>query len=259
MSTPVFISGNPRSGSSAVSACLRKVLNIQGYNEGHFFKYIKKYRETTNSVFDKLTPHEKNKNIAMGNIDKELFFNNILHAFKNTYESLFDISQKYWMDKTPDSNLREIEQFLYLWPDIKFIMLKRRSLENIKSRTIKFSHVPFVNHCNSWNNLMKFWYYLDKKLLNNNFIEIEHYDMLFNIEKVAKNIVSLLPEYKDKEPQIIQFFENNYLQSTTGKKPEIVDIETISWTDEQKKTHNKICGETLNLYNYSLDKNYFKN
>jgi hypothetical protein len=256
MSTPIFILGNPRSGSSTVLSCLRILLGIQGYNEGHFLKYIDRYKKLTNEIFDKLTESEKNKEIAMGNIDKKLFINNILHSFKNTYESLFDNSQKYWIDKTPDSNLQEIKQILYLWPDSKFIMLKRRSLENIKSRVIKFPHLDFKNHCEEWNHIMQNWYYLDKKLLKN-FIEIEHYDMLFNIEKVAKDITCLLPEYKDEEEQIINFFQRDYSQSTTGKKPSISDIDTINWTDEQKETHNKICLETLQLYGYSCDKNYF--
>lgn len=242
MATPIFILGNPRTGSSTVSDCLRELLGIQGYHEGQF---------------NNLKEYEANKDIAIGNINRELFFNNILHSFKNTYESLFDDSQKYWIDKTPDSNLYEIKQILYLWPDSKFIMLKRRSLENIKSRLIKFPSDDFQYHCQSWNNIMQNWYHLDKTLLKDNFIEIEHYDMLFNIEKVAKDITSLLPDYKDKEEQIISFFQTNYNQSTTGKKPEIVDIDTIGWTDDQKMIHHKTCGETLNLYNYSLDKNYF--
>jgi hypothetical protein len=257
MSTPIFILGNPRSGSSAVSACLREVLNIQGYSEGHFLKYIRKYENITNEIFNNLSIHEKNKNVAIGNIDKNIFLNNILLAFKKTYESLFDGSKKYWMDKTLDSNLSHIKHLLYLWPNSKFIMLKRRSLENIKSRTIKFSHVSFEQHCIEWNNLMKSWYYLDKKILNNNYIEIEHYDMLFNLDKVAEDLVRLLPEYRDKKQDIIDFFNTEYPQSTTGKKPEILDIATIDWTEEQKKAHYDICSQSLNLYNYSLGLDYF--
>jgi hypothetical protein len=258
MPTPIFILGNPRSGSSAVSACLRNILNIQGYNEGHFLKYITKYKNITNEIFNNLSISEKNKSIAIGNIDKNIFLNNILLAFKKTYESLFDDSKKYWTDKTPDSNLSHIKSLLYLWPNSKFIMLKRRSLENIQSRTIKFSNVSFDKHCNGWNNLMREWYYLDKKILNNNYIEIEHYDMLFNLNKVADSLVELLPDYSNKKQDIIDFFNTKYHQSTTGKKPEILDIATIDWTEEQKKIHNNICGETLALYNYSLNKNYFK-
>jgi hypothetical protein len=258
MPTPIFILGNPRSGSSAVSTCLRNVLNIQGYNEGHFLKYITKYENITNEIFNNLSISEKNKNVAMGNIDKNIFLNNIFLAFKKTYESLFDDSKKYWMDKTPDSNLSHIKRLLYLWPNSKFIILKRRSLENIQSRTIKFPNVSFDKHCKSWNNLMKSWYHLDKSILKNNYIEIEHYDMLFNLDKVAEDLVRLLPEYRDKKQSVIDFFNTKYPQSTTGKKPEILDIDSIGWTDSQKNIHNNICGETLNLYNYSLDKNYFK-
>jgi hypothetical protein len=258
MSIPIFVLGNPRSGSSAMSSCLRNILNIQGYHEGHFLKYIKNYQETTNKIFNNLLPNEIKPNIAMGNIKKSTFFNNILLAFKQTYESLFDNSQQYWLDKTPGSNLIHIRSLLYLWPNSKFIMLKRRSLENIQSGTIKFPNVSFDKHCNSWNNLMREWYYLDKKILNNNYIEIEHYDMLFNLNKVADSLVELLPDYSNKKQDIIDFFNTKYPESTTGKKPEILDIATIDWTEEQKKIHNNICGETLALYNYSLNKNYFK-
>lgn len=256
MSTPIFILGNPRSGSSTISSCLRNILGIQGYYEGHFLKYISKYKDITNNIFDNLEEYEKKKETAIGNINKEVLFHNILLSFKNTYELLFDKSQKYWLDKTPDYNLREIKEILYLWPDSKFIMLKRRSLENINSRINKFSHISFEEGCHHWNSIMEEWYYLDKKNINH-FIEIEHYDMLYNINKVAEDIINLLPEYQDKKQDIINFIQTNYNESTTGKKPEILDIETINWTNEQKIKHNEICNITLNLYNYSLNKNYF--
>jgi hypothetical protein len=260
MSTPIFILGNPRSGTTALATCFKEVLKIQGYIEGHFLKHIDRYKETTDSIFDKLTPHEKHKSIAMGNITKDIFTSNLLSAFKHTYESLFDNSQKYWFDKTP--GIMPISDILYMWPNAKFIMLKRRSLENINSRIIKWKDSSFTQHCQQWSDIMKNWYYLDKSILGNNFIEIEHYDMLFNVHKVAQDIINLLPEYTDINKEIINFFSSNIVkgdktQWTINQKPSILDIDTINWTDEQKETHNKICLETLHLYNYSCDKNYF--
>jgi len=255
---PIFIIGDIRSGSSAINDCLRDVLNIQGYNEGHFLKYIKNYQDITNEIFNNLLEYEQNPLIAIGNIDKNKFFNNILLAFQKTYESLFDNSQQYWIDKTPDFNLYHIKDLLNLWPNSKFIMLKRRSLENIKSKTIKFPHQSFGHHCDSWNDAMVRWYYLDKNVFNNNYIEIEHYDMLFNIDKIAEDLVRLLPEYGNKKQNIIDFLNTRYPQSSTGKKPEILDINSTGWTYDQIKIHHNICSETLDLYKYSLDKNYFK-
>lgn len=259
MATPIFILGNPRSGSTAMSFCLRKILGIQGYAEGHFLKYITRYKKLTNEIFDNLKESEKNKNVAIGNINQEILFNNILYAFKNTYESLFDISQKYWVDKTPES--LPVHEILSIWPNSKFIFLKRRSLENISSRIIKWPHASFEIHCKSWSKFMMDWYNLDKSQLNN-FIEIEHYDMLFNTDKMVKSIINLLPEYSSHEEKIINFFSTNIVKAggawQSNQKPKILDIETIEWTKEQKKTHSKICAETLDLYNYSLDKNYFK-
>jgi hypothetical protein len=254
---PIFIMGNPRSGSSALTSCLKNVLNIQGYNEGHFLKYINNYKETTDKIFNNLSIHEKNPNVTMGNINRDKFFKNILQSFKQTYESLFDNSKLYWLDKTPGC-LRQIEYLLFLWPNSKFIMLKRRSLENIKSRTLKFLHRSFEEHCREWNSNMISWYNFDKTIiLNKNYIEIEHYDMLFNLNKISNDLIKLLPEYSDKKQGIIDFFSSKYPESTTGKKPEILDIDTIDWTDDQKNIHYKICSKTLELYNYSLNKSYF--
>lgn len=257
MSTPIFILGYPRSGTSTLAACFSNAMNIQGYNEGHFLKYIKNYVKLTDNIFSNLKSWETSKKITIGNIDKDLFIENINKAFKCTYESLFDLNEKYWFDKTPDSNLLLFDIINKLWPESKFIMIKRRSLETISSGLIKFANVTFEQHCLNWNNAMQQWTNIDKIKLKDRFIELENYDMLFNPEKISDQLICLLPEYKDKKEKIINFFQNNFFQSSTGNKPEILDINTIQWTDEQKDMHNTICSETLNFYNYSLNKNYF--
>lgn len=257
MPTPIFILGSPRTGSSTLVGILKNVMNIQGYNEGHFLKYIKNYIKLTDKIFLDLKPWENNSRIAMGNINKDLLVENLLKGFKHTYESLFDPNEKYWFDKTPDSNLLLFNIINKLWPESKFIMIKRRSLENISSRLKKFPHIAFERHCLEWNNLMQHWANIDKIKLKDRFIELENFDMLFNQEKIADQLTCLLPEHEDKKEKIIFFLQNNFCQSAAGNKPEIFDINTIKWTDEQKNIHNTICGEILNFYNYSLDRNYF--
>jgi hypothetical protein len=257
MSIPIFVLGNPRSGSSAMSSCLRNILNIQGYHEGHFLKYILQYKNITDKIFNNLSIHESNKKIAIGNIDKKLFYNNVILSFKTTYESLFDSSQPYWMDKTPGNFIDLIYTINNLWPNSKFIFLKRRSLENVSSRLKKFTNLSFDTHCEQWSSLMDSWYFLDKEIIRDRFIEIEHYDLLFNLEKVSNDLIKLLPEYYDKKQNIINFLNTTYPESTTCKRPTLLDINTIDWSTSQKDTHYKICSQTLNLYNYSLDLNYF--
>jgi hypothetical protein len=44
---------------------------------------------------------------------------------------------------------------------------------------------------------------------------------------------------------------------TTGKKPKILSIDELNWSETEKKIHLDICLETLKLMDYSLDKNYF--
>lgn len=257
MSTPIFILGNPRSGSSLITACLKQVLHIQGYNEGHFLKYMPKYQTLTDTIFSNRSLHEIHKDVGFGNINKEIFMHNIYLAFKNSYESLFDQSQTYWLDKTPIVFINLVHIINQLWPNAKFIVLKRRSLENIQSRIKKFTNTSFEQHCIEWHNTMNTWFYLDKNFITNRFIEIEHYDILFNSDNVGYQIASFLPEYKEYAKQITEYIQTHHPQSTTGFKPIILDINTIDWSKEQKITHDKICSETLSLYKYSTDSNYF--
>jgi hypothetical protein len=253
---PIFIIGGPRTGSSTMCGCLRKCLNIQGYNEGHFLKYLNNYRILTNEIYNNLKVHEKSPLVAIGNIKEDILYNNIRNAFKETYESLFDRNQKYWVDKTPDNNLFLIREIIEMWPESIFIMIKRRSIENINSRVIKFPEVSFEHHCESWNSIMKFWYDLDKSILSN-YIEIDHYDMIFNTEYVSESIIKILPDYSHKKKEITNYLLNNHIESKNGKVKEIVDISDTNWSEAQKKTHMDICQDTLKLYNYSIDKNYF--
>jgi hypothetical protein len=256
MSVPIFILGNPRSGSSVLCSCLRDVFGIQGYLEGHFLKYIEHYQHTTDQIFNNLSKYELLKSVAMGNVQKTVFENKIFEAFKITYESLLDLNQKYWLDKTPE-NYNKTHTINNLWPNAKFIFLKRRSLENIHSRIKKFPHLSFQKHCEEWVATMAYWYNLDKTFISDRLLEIEHYDLLYNIEKIANDLTDFLPEFKDKTKEIIPFFTNQYHQSTTGKKPTILDIDTIDWSVAQKHIHNTICEPTMKLYNYSLKETYF--
>lgn len=258
MSTPIFILGPPRSGTSVMCLCLRKALNIQGYNEGHFLKYLLRFEKLTNEMFEGLKPFEINKAVAMGNIDRRFFFDEIQLAFKHTYEKLFDLKEKYWVDKTAGTTPKEIQLIDKLWPESKFIVLKRRSLENISSSQKKFPDVPFKAHCLRWSAITKADRGLDRDFFGNRLIDLDHFDLMFNLEKVAEKLTTLLPEFQGLEGDIQRFFRIHFPESSTGAAPKILDIATINWTSEQKEIHRETCSELLDLMGYSLDTSYYQ-
>lgn len=255
---PIFILGSPRSGTTALGNAVRSTLKAKSYGEHHIQEVFK---NSLDGLLNKF-----NNSLATNvlgtfihDVSPALISANLQLTFKQLVQDYHP--GNYFVDKTPGiASLRAIETTSQMWPNAKFIYIKRRPLENIASRLKKFPNVSFEAHCIQWAEINKIWRSLKKQpFLKDKTLTVDQYQFLFEPEIVSKTIVDFL---ELSSPEEHRAFIENYLKNEspqkTGNKIEILDFKEINWTKEQKRLFLDKCGEELKIENYSLDKSYYK-
>ena len=186
MRSPVFIVGSPRSGTSAlVDALLYTGYN--GFREGCLMSLI----ATVNQAVDvHVNTYAYNSEILLSHVDAASLKWRIAQLFAEAQSAL---NQAPWLDKTCNPGMiMSIPSVHRLWPDGVYIFAKRRGIENIVSRLIKFPAHGFEFHCADWANNMAAWRAARSGLPIGSFIEVEQQDMFCQADEVARELGQLL-------------------------------------------------------------------
>ena len=131
---PVFIVGSPRSGTSILISSLLSA-GYNGYLEGNFLSLVRVVERDVDRHFASFyTPNPK---VLTSRIDvaglKERLSRVIVDAAAEQQPA------PPWVDKTGNPEMIEaIPTLRRLFPTSRFIFAKRRAIENIVSRVIKF-------------------------------------------------------------------------------------------------------------------------
>lgn len=284
---PIFIVGSPRCGTTCLSRCIRSSPGLPGYDEGHFLTNLLDFAVLRHTLSEKIreNPHESNPDVAASHFPEYITEQMLYGIFKRAYENIckkqyeklyvidsdkkrepLPLSHKYFVDKSPGPKGILICKYLIkIWPNAKFIFMKRRSIENIFSRMKKFENndytvEKFTKHCNQWVNDMNYWYSDTKPHMpNSSYIEIDQYDIMHHPKGVISRICNLIPDLLDYKAQMINYMKNQFPESTNpDQPPTILSINSVAWKQEFKNIHNNICKNDLDKYNYTLDINYRK-
>jgi hypothetical protein len=153
--------------------------------------------------------------------------------------------------------IEAIPSILQLYPDAYFIFAKRRGLENVLSRQKKFPDMPFVAYCKDWSASMNMWLKVKESIPSSQRLEIDQYDLAHHPLKVVTKLQKMLQLPDDYKNRLLEFFKTQKVERTADDWL-AVSIDELKWTSEEKSIFLKECGETLNLYGYSLDNNYFR-
>ncbi len=173
-STPIFILGMPRSGTSLIEQILSTHSQIYGAGE---LNYLEKIINQLGLIKPK---------------DIKYYFTEIRNYY---YKNLSKISEKpYIIDKTP-LNCRWIGYIINAFPEAKIIHIDRNPMavcwSNYKTlfvdRGLDFSltQEDMAKYFILYNDLMKFWF----KKFNNQFININYEDFVQDFELQTKNIL----------------------------------------------------------------------
>jgi len=252
--TPIFVLGAARSGTTVVTQALRRLSRFEGSEEGHLLDLLAhlsvSLNQFYNQKFDELT-----RNTMVARVPKVYFDDALDEMFGHVAEKLYN--KPFWVEKTPISNSVFLApRYRKIWPNAKFIFMKRRGIENVRSRKRKFPKVDFTTHCSEWASTMQAWRDVRARL-SGCAIEIDQQYVAEQPQAAGAYIGAFLGLERMETERISEFFASERPQRTRDNLLSPGTTGEAAWDQSEWAIFNEICGETMLDYHYGSREQYY--
>jgi len=253
---PVFVLGAARSGTSAIAQALLKCDVYQGFEEGHLLWIIQKFLETVHSFYEFNGEDGASHRFTMLSHTPYTYLTDAARAtLVAAMSEMF--STRKWVDKTPRPEMIAAARLMQeLWPKAKFIFMKRRGIENVASRLLKFPQLSFEDHCVDWANCMASWLNV-RDLLGSSAIEVEQLALARRPELVASGLGRFLVLSEDAVSSIGRSLSQDLPEKTSISPAATLDIAHVPWSTSQVVFFRKTCGAMMAAFGYDYGGAYF--
>ena len=254
MSSPIFVLGSVRSGTSAMGYALTHGAGIPGTEEGHVSTLMQSVLNSIETVTSNF-PGSGDRYLLSA-LDSSAFSTYVINYFKAFFAQHRPTG--VWCDKTPSDFDRApavhvAPLLLEMFPNARFIYCKRRGIENVLSRRTKFPQTPFWYHCRSWAGTITAWHQVRSKL-GDRWIEVRQESMALEPDKVADELVRFLGLTPKQREGVAQTFQRDRLEQSrpAGEGRELTMAEA-GWDPGLQGVFLKECSVAMALAGYSLD------
>lgn len=253
---PVFILGPARSGTSALALALLKSGHYQGHGEGHLLPLAKQLLTTVDAYYDAYQAgHE-----ARGNSDTRLrathgaaFQRMVRRGFVQLTQATYPSGR--WIDKTPTAEMvRAAPLMQEMWPNARFIFLKRRVIENILSRRRKFPGDTLENHYLDWVDVLSAWLQV-RGSLGATAMEVDQLDLAQDGGSVAAAIAQFLDLPEDAATQFRTALATDRPEQT-GELGAVGTLDGLGLQPGDRRGLVAACGRVMAAYGYSYGAGY---
>lgn len=253
---PVFVMGAARSGTSAMAQALLKLSRFEGYQEGHLLDLLAHLSVCLTKFYnEKGDERLPDRDTAISLVPREYFDNCVDEIFIRTVGSLFPEGR--WIDKTPNSNMIHLApRFRAMWPNSRFIFMKRRFLENAVSRAAKFPGYSVAQNCQEWNEVMTAWLSV-RAQLHGAAIEVDQRFLSGNPDNVSEALKRFLNLTDVEKDHIGQAFKYDHPERTSPDRRADLNISDLGWPNQDIRAFERYCAETMGIYGYSTDSSYY--
>jgi Sulfotransferase family len=253
---PVFILGAARSGTSAIAQGLLKCGAYQGFEEGHFLWLLQRFLDAIDAFYafngEDALP---NRFTMLSNAPYTYMADAVRAAFIAAIAEMFPSGR--WIDKTPRPEMIEAARLMQeLWPNARFIFMKRRGIENVYSRLVKFPQMSFTDHCRDWSNSMSMWLAM-RDLLDSATIEIEQLAVARTPDRVAAEIGRFLKMPTYAVDELTRSLGEDLPEQTSDIRGPTLDISKVGWSVAQVTEFRRTCGPMMAAYGYGYTADYF--
>ena len=145
-----------------------------------------------------------------------------------------------------------------LLPGRRFIFAKRRAIENVTSRLIKFPTMSFDYHCADWARIMASWRALRTAASGPDLIEVDQRDISAAPEATAASLGAFLHLSSAETAQVTLAFTRQRPQQTEeGSAGRVLSLARTGWSAAQHHAFAEHCGEEMRIEGYSTDESYW--
>lgn len=253
---PVFILGAARSGTSAVAQALLTCGEYQGFQEGHFLWLLQQFLETIASFYalngvDGLPERQT----MLSNAPYTYITSSVRAAFVAAVAEMFPTRK--WIDKTPRPQMISAARLMQeMWPNARFIFMKRRGIENVVSRLIKFPEISFRDHCQDWATSMEAWLTV-RDLLKPAALEVEQLALARAPDRVGTVIGQHLAMPRDAVRRLKRSLRSDLPEQSSDIRAPRVNISNVGWTGSDITEFRRICGSMMAAFGYGYGEEYF--
>ena len=256
---PVFVLGAPRSGTSAVAQSLISCTQYKGNQEGHVITLLDSLSKSIQSHYASNGEHisDSTRDTMIKQVPAIFFEDAMSNIFIQAMQALFP--DGYWLDKTPSPQMTTLApRLLRLWPNAKFLFLRRRGIENVMSRLTKFNQQDLWSDCRWWSISMEAWTNVRSELTGSA-LELDQHFVATAPDRAAREIGRLLRLEPGQIGHLGSTLARHRPERTSKDPAAALDPATLGWSTANWTTFESVCGPWMDRYNYSRDGRYFSN
>ena len=246
---PVFILGSVRSGTTAVMRALSSSTRYVGPGEGHLLDMLMHMSVLVENVYAERRPiWEMGLDTLITAVPESFLLDGVRRCFVEL--AIAQFPNRHWFDKTPTPTMiRAVPLLQAVWPEARFIFMKRRGIENVLSRLRRCPEIAFDDHCRGWADSMVSWVAVRDRL-GASAVEIEHLDVARHPAEVAQSIGRLLALTAEEEGGVRRELAVGRPERTADAFAEVHDLATLPWTASQIASFREICGPAMQRFGY---------
>jgi hypothetical protein len=251
---PVFILGPARSGTSALALALLKTRRYEGFGEGHLLPLALELLQTAHKHYDAYAAREK-EDTFIRKVPVRTFERMVRRSFIQLTRTAFPTG--FWIDKTPTIEMvRAAPLMREIWPNARFIFIKRRVIENVISRLRKFPQDSLEEHYMDWHGVMQAW--LDvRHALKDVSIEVDHLDLARMPADVSSKLSGFLGLTGDQAQKLADSLAGDRPEQTSDNFAAVHTLEDLNLADEERERLINQCNPVMAALGYDYSANYF--
>jgi len=249
---PVFVVGTTRSGTSVVQLALLASGRYQGGGEGHVSPLLTLLVSAVDQFWLQAESAIR-ADAEVARLRKEDVLKRVYEVVRATYADLY--GDQNFAAKTPTIDAIRATPWLHkVWPNVKIVFCRRRGLENVQSKRIKFPGLSFTTACAEWRDCMLEWHEIRSRVPT--YCEIDQFEIAHAPVATAKRLGSYLG-FSDEEIKVLgDFFEQRFPERS-GADYEPLAIDEMTWTAEERAEFRRVCDSVMQTYGYCYDSSYW--